>query len=74
MFSSRRLKVKDLKIEDLRCDLLTVEEQCDDCRAVLPRGLASQIIGGRLFCIKCAPWYREQKAIDDKNLELDLRR
>lgn len=74
MFSRRRLIVKGLKVEDIKCDLPKEEEEvlCFDCGVALQ--LAAQIIGGRPYCKACAPWYKEREDEDKKALEEDLKR
>jgi|WetSurMetagenome_2_1015567.scaffolds.fasta_scaffold921845_2 hypothetical protein len=73
MRSRSRLITRELKLSDFKCDLVAEEKlTCDDCGVEMKYAL--QIIGKRVFCRDCAPWYKEQAEIDRIALEMDSKR
>lgn len=74
MRGSSRCIIKGLTAEHFKCDLVSVEQLCDDCGVILKHGIAHQIISGKVFCKECAPWYREQQVLDEILVQQDLLR
>jgi hypothetical protein len=72
MRSLRRLITKELKATDFKCDLAPEELICEDCGVVMKYTM--QMIGKRMYCKDCSPWYKEQFEIDQLALEADLLR